>query len=87
LRAYPERHPESGSWEAELDNLKRKVDAGATQAITQFFVQPDVFLRFIDRVQDAGITLPIIPGIMKALSGSIFIRSTKMIWPTLWPVC
>jgi len=64
VAAYPERHPESGSWEAELDNLKRKVDAGATQAITQFFVQPDVFLRYLDRVQDAGITIPIIPGIM-----------------------
>ena len=64
VAAYPERHPESRSWEAELDNLKRKVDAGATQAITQFFVRPDVFLRYLDRVRDAGITLPIIPGIM-----------------------
>lgn len=64
VAAYPERHPESASWDAELDNLKRKVDAGATQAITQFFVRPDVFLRFVDRVRDAGITIPVIPGIM-----------------------
>jgi len=64
VAAYPECHPESVSWEAELDNLKRKVDAGATQAITQFFIGPDVFLRFLDRVRDAGLTIPIIPGIM-----------------------
>lgn len=64
VAAYPERHPESGSWDVEIDNLKRKVDAGATQAITQFFIGPDVFLRYLDRVRDAGITVPIIPGIM-----------------------
>ena len=64
VAAYPERHPESASWDAEIDNLKRKVDAGATQAITQFFISPDVFLRYLDRVRDAGVTLPIIPGIM-----------------------
>ena len=64
VAAYPERHPESGSWDAELDNLKRKIDAGATQAITQFFIDPDVFLQFLDKVRDAGITLPIVPGIM-----------------------
>jgi len=64
VAAYPERHPESGSWAAEIDNLKRKIDAGATQAITQFFIGPDVFLRYLDRVRDAGITLPVIPGIM-----------------------
>ena len=64
VAAYPERHPESASWDAELDNLKRKVDAGATQAITQFFISPDVFLAYMDRVRDAGISIPIIPGIM-----------------------
>lgn len=64
VAAYPERHPESRSWDDELDNLKRKIDAGATQAITQFFIGPDVFIRYLDRVRDAGITLPIIPGIM-----------------------
>lgn len=64
VAAYPERHPESSSWEAEIDNLKRKIDAGATQAITQFFIQPDVFLNYMDRVKSAGITIPVIPGIM-----------------------
>lgn len=64
VSAYPERHPESGSWDAEIDNLKRKVDAGATRAITQFFFSPDTFLRFQDRVLDAGIDIPIVPGLM-----------------------
>ncbi len=64
VSAYAERHPESASWEAELDNLKRKQDAGATRAITQFFFTPDVFLRFQDRVLDAGIDMPIVPGLM-----------------------
>ena len=64
VSAYPERHPESKNWGAELDNLKRKVDAGATRAITQFFFDADTFLRFQDRVKNAGIDIPIIPGIM-----------------------
>ncbi len=64
VSAYPERHPESGDWQTEIDNLKRKVDAGATRAITQFFFSPDVFWRFQDRVLDAGIDIPIVPGLM-----------------------
>ena len=64
VSAYPERHPESASWAAEIDNLKRKVDAGATRAITQFFFEPDTFMRFQDRVLDAGINIPIVPGLM-----------------------
>ena len=62
--AYPERHPESKNWDAEIDNLKRKIDAGATRAITQFFFSPEVFLRFQDKVLDAGINIPLIPGLM-----------------------
>lgn len=64
VSAYPERHPESASWDVEIDNLKKKVDAGATRAITQFFFSPETFLRFLDRVMDAGITIPIVPGLM-----------------------
>lgn len=64
VSAYPERHPESGTWDHEIDNLKRKVDAGATRAITQFFFEADTFLRFQDRVADAGIDIPIVPGLM-----------------------
>ena len=62
--AYPERHPESPSWDVEIDNLKRKVDAGASRAITQFFFDDDVFESFLDRVRAAGITIPVVPGII-----------------------
>lgn len=64
VSAYPERHPESPSWDIEIDNLKKKIDAGATRAITQFFFSTDTFMRFQDRVLDAGITMPIVPGVM-----------------------
>jgi methylenetetrahydrofolate reductase (NADPH) len=61
---YPEVHPDAPSLTAEIDNLKRKFDAGATRAITQFFFYPDVYLKFLDAARDAGITQPIVPGIM-----------------------
>ena len=61
---YPETHPEAASAEADLDNLKRKLDAGATAAITQFFFDNGAFLRFLERVRKAGITAPVIPGIL-----------------------
>lgn len=61
---YPEVHPEARGLQAELDNLKRKFDAGADRAITQFFHEPATYLRFLDAARDAGITQPIIPGIM-----------------------
>lgn len=64
VSAYPERHPESSNWDVEIDNLKRKVDHGADRAITQFFFGTTPFLRFMDRVRDAGIAIPIVPGIM-----------------------
>lgn len=62
--AYPETHPAAMSAEADLDFLKRKIDAGATRAITQYFFDTDVYLRFIDRCAAAGITMPIVPGIL-----------------------
>jgi methylenetetrahydrofolate reductase (NADPH) len=61
---YPEKHPESPSLEHDIDVLKAKVDAGATLGISQFFFDIDAFLRFNDRVRAAGITIPIVPGIM-----------------------
>jgi methylenetetrahydrofolate reductase (NADPH) len=61
---YPETHPESPSPEFDIDLLKAKIDAGATRAITQFFFEPDIYLRFRDRAAAAGITIPIVPGIM-----------------------
>lgn len=64
VAAYPETHPEATSADHDLDNLKRKIDAGATRAITQFFFDVDVYLRFVDRAIAAGITVPIVPGIL-----------------------
>src|SRR3546814_12352583 len=57
-------HPDSDCPQADLDNLKRKFDAGATRAITQFFFSPDAFLRFRDAAAAAGIDAPILPGIL-----------------------
>jgi methylenetetrahydrofolate reductase (NADPH) len=64
VAAYPEVHPEAPSAQFDLDNLKRKIDAGACRAITQFFYYTDVFLRFRDRCAAAGIDTPIVPGIL-----------------------
>jgi methylenetetrahydrofolate reductase (NADPH) len=64
VAAYPEGHPAAPSAAFDLDYLKRKIDAGATRAITQFFFGTDVYFRFLDRVRAAGITLPIVPGIL-----------------------
>ncbi|HEY0103192.1 MAG TPA: methylenetetrahydrofolate reductase [NAD(P)H] [Brevundimonas sp.] len=61
---YPERHPESPSIDHDIDVLKAKIDAGATRAVSQFFFDMDAFLRFRDRVRAAGVTIPLIPGIM-----------------------
>ncbi|WP_102108915.1 methylenetetrahydrofolate reductase [NAD(P)H] [Oceaniglobus roseus] len=62
--AYPDRHPEAADAQADIDWLKRKIDAGAHSAITQFFFEAETFLRFRDRCAAAGITAPIIPGIL-----------------------
>jgi methylenetetrahydrofolate reductase (NADPH) len=64
VAAYPEVHPEALSADEDLDNLKRKVDAGATRAITQFFYDNDVYFRFRDRCAAAGINVSIVPGIL-----------------------
>ena len=64
VAAYPETHPEAPSPQFDLDNLKRKLDAGASRAITQFFFDTDAFLRFRDQCAAAGIRAPIVPGIL-----------------------
>jgi methylenetetrahydrofolate reductase (NADPH) len=64
VAAYPETHPEAASAERDLDNLKRKLDAGASRAITQYFFDVDLYLRFRDRVAARGIAVPIVPGIL-----------------------
>jgi methylenetetrahydrofolate reductase (NADPH) len=62
--AYPDRHPEAANDDADIDWLKRKIDAGAASAITQFFFEAETFLRFRDRCAAAGIAAPILPGIL-----------------------
>ena len=64
VAAYTEKHPQSPDWATDIDNLKRKLDAGATRGISQFFFDADVFLRFRDRMAAAGVTAPLVPGIM-----------------------
>ena len=64
VSCYPELHPESQGWDAEIAFLKAKQDAGADRAITQFFFEPDVYFSFLERARAGGVTLPIVPGIM-----------------------
>jgi methylenetetrahydrofolate reductase (NADPH) len=64
VSAYPEKHPESADFEADIDVLQAKVDAGATRAITQVFFDNDLYFRYLDRVRARGIDIPVVPGIM-----------------------
>src|SRR3954467_13080271 len=64
VSAYPEKHPESPDFDADIDFLKAKVDAGAARAITQVFFDNDLYFRYLDRVRARGITIPIVPGIL-----------------------
>ena len=78
VAAYPEIHPEATSVEADIDNLKRKLDAGANRAITQYFFGAEPFLRFMDRVRAAGIEVPIIPGILPVQNFSQVIKFSNL---------
>ncbi|WP_228242992.1 methylenetetrahydrofolate reductase [NAD(P)H] [Porphyrobacter sp. GA68] len=64
VAAYPEKHPDADCPQADIDNLKRKLDAGATRAITQFFFSADTFFRFRDALERSGVDAPVIPGIL-----------------------
>jgi methylenetetrahydrofolate reductase (NADPH) len=64
VSAYPEKHPESPDFATDIEMLKRKVDNGATRAITQFFFDNDLYERYVERVRRAGIYIPIIPGVL-----------------------
>ena len=64
VSAYPEKHPDSKDFEADIDMLEAKVDAGATRAITQFFFDNDLYYRYLDRVRARGIEIPITPGLI-----------------------
>src|SRR5207253_2990619 len=64
VSAYPEKHPESPDFDADIDTLRAKVDAGAARAITQVFFDNDLYFRYLDRVRARGINIPVVPGIM-----------------------
>jgi methylenetetrahydrofolate reductase (NADPH) len=76
--AYPETHPEAASPDADLDNLRRKLDAGATRAISQYFFDVWTFLRFRDRCAKAGIKAPIIPGILPVTNFQQVVKFSRM---------
>ncbi len=78
VAAYPECHPDSPSVAADLDNLKAKIDAGATRATTQFFFEPECFFRFRDRVAAAGMDIEILPGIMPVTNFGAISRMATM---------
>ena len=78
VAAYPECHPDAADTHADLDNLKRKLDAGASRAITQFFFEPETFFRFRDAAATAGIEAEIVPGIMPITSFAAVARMSKL---------
>lgn len=78
VAAYPETHPEAASVSADLDNLKRKIDAGATRAITQYFFDTDTFMSFLGRARSAGIVAPIVPGILPVTNFAQVVRFSRM---------
>jgi methylenetetrahydrofolate reductase (NADPH) len=85
VAAYPETHPEASSPQADLDNLKRKVDAGATRAITQFFYDTEAYLRFRDRCAGAGVHAPIVPGILPITRFAQVLRFARACGATIPP--
>ncbi len=78
VAAFPEKHPESRSFDQDIDVLKRKIDAGATRAITQYFFDVELYLAFLERVRKAGITIPIVPGILPITNFAQAVKFSKM---------
>ena len=78
VAAYPEKHPEAASIESDIDFLKRKIDAGASRAITQYFFDVDVYLRFVERARARGVSVPIVPGILPVTNFKTVERFSKM---------
>ena len=74
VAAYPEMHPQAGNFERDLDNFRRKVEAGADSAITQYFYNPDAYAYFVDACAARGVDIPIVPGIMPITNFSNLVR-------------
>jgi methylenetetrahydrofolate reductase (NADPH) len=83
VAAYPETHPQAASPAADLDNLRRKVDAGATRAITQYFFDVEAYLRFLDRARAAGVAVPIVPGILPVTNFAQVVRFSRQCGATV----
>ncbi len=83
VAAYPEVHPEARDAAADLDNLKRKLDAGATRAITQYFFDVETYLRYLDRVRAAAIEVPVVPGILPVTNFAQLKRFSAMCGATV----
>lgn len=83
VAAFPETHPEAASPAADLDNLKRKIDAGASRAITQYFFDAEIYLDFVARAEKAGITVPIVPGILPVTNFAQVVKFSAMCGATV----
>lgn len=77
VAAYPEVHPQSQSAKSDLENFKRKIDAGANGALTQYFYNIDAYFRFVDEAQKLGVEVPIIPGIMPIINYTQLMRFSE----------
>jgi methylenetetrahydrofolate reductase (NADPH) len=74
---YPEKHSEAPSWDADLERLREKVEAGAEYLITQLFFEPDLYSEFVARARNAGITVPILPGVLPATDLRALVRMSE----------
>ncbi len=83
VAAYPEVHPEAPDAAADLESLKRKLDAGATRAITQYFFDVEIYFRYLDRVRAAGIDVPVVPGILPVTNFAQLQRFSAMCGATV----
>lgn len=83
VAAFPEGHPEAPDAAADIENLKRKLDAGATRAITQYFFDAETFFRYLDRVRAAGIDVPVVPGILPVTNFAQLLRFSAMCGATV----
>jgi methylenetetrahydrofolate reductase (NADPH) len=78
VAAYPEMHPQAANLETDLQNFKRKVEAGANSAITQYFFNPEAYFRFVDDCEARGISIPIVPGIMPITNHTQIARFSEL---------